>query len=226
VSALLTNSALGDLLAYDPSAQTAASRAAPGGGVGVVRPGAASPAPAGEPRLIDLARRGDRSALSALLRDLQDPWYRLSLSMLRDPDQAAEAVQETGLRFLKQVAGFRGDSQLRTWSLGIAINVVREIKRRRARAAPGGDGATRQAESVSDGKPSAHARTDAAEQRAALRAVLDDLPDRQREAVVLRFFEDLSVDETARVMGCAEGTVKATVHQAVRSLRKRLRAWA
>ena len=48
---------------------------------------------------------------------------------------------------------------------------------------------------------------------------------RQREALVLRFFEDMSVDETARAMGCAAGTVKATVHQALRSLRKRLQKW-
>jgi RNA polymerase sigma-70 factor (ECF subfamily) len=190
----------------------------------VAAPSPPQDGPADSP-VVDRARQGDRAALATLLRDLQDPWYRLSLSMLRDADQAAEAVQETGLRFLKQIAGFRGDSQLRTWSLGIAINVVREIQRRRARAAPGAGGATALAEAVGDGRPSAHSAIDADEQRSALRAVLGDLPDRQREAVVLRFFEDLSVDETARVMGCAEGTVKATIHQAIRSLRKRLQPW-
>ena len=44
--------------------------------------------------------------------------------------------------------------------------------------------------------------------------MLADLPDRQREAIVLRFLEELSVEQTAAAMGCAEGTVKATVHQA------------
>jgi RNA polymerase sigma factor (sigma-70 family) len=61
-----------------------------------------------------------------------------------------------------------------------------------------------------------------AEQRDRLRAVLDDLPERQREAVVLRFLEELSVEDTAAAMQCATGTVKATVHQALRSLRQRL----
>ena len=217
MSAILTTSALGNLLVYDPVVEPA-----------VVRAPTAVAAAAGSsasPGTIDAARRGDRAALAVLLRELQDPWYRLSLSMLRDPDQAAEAVQETGLRFLKQVAGFRGESQLRTWSLGIAINVVREIKRRRVRSAPGAGAATELADALGDGRPTAHAVADATEQQAALRAVLDELPDRQREAIVLRFFEDLSVDETARAMGCAEGTVKATVHQAIRSLRKRLDRW-
>jgi RNA polymerase sigma factor (sigma-70 family) len=48
------------------------------------------------------------------------------------------------------------------------------------------------------------------------------LPDRQREAIVLRFFEELSVEETAAAMNCAAGTVKATVHQALRAMRARL----
>ena len=48
----------------------------------------------------------------------------------------------------------------------------------------------------------------------------------EREAVVLRFFENMSVEQTADVMGCAEGTVKATVHQALRSMRQRLQQLA
>jgi RNA polymerase sigma factor (sigma-70 family) len=52
--------------------------------------------------------------------------------------------------------------------------------------------------------------------------VLADLPERQREAVILRYFEELSVEDTAAAMNCAPGTVKATVHQALRALRKRL----
>ena len=62
-----------------------------------------------------------------------------------------------------------------------------------------------------------------AEANDALRRTLDDLPERQREAIVLRFFEELSVDETAKAMSCATGTVKATVHQALRQLREKLR---
>ena len=64
------------------------------------------------------------------------------------------------------------------------------------------------------------------EEREVLRRALSDLPERQREAVVLRFFEELSVEETARAMGCAEGTVKATVHQAIRALKEKLRQLA
>src|SRR5256885_1784248 len=63
---------------------------------------------------------------------------------------------------------------------------------------------------------------DHAEQQSLLRDVMKHLPERQREALLLRFFEDLSVDDTASAMGCAPGTVKATVYQALRALRQRL----
>ena len=57
-----------------------------------------------------------------------------------------------------------------------------------------------------------------------LKQTLATLPDRQREALVLRFFEDLSVEQTAAAMGCAEGTVKATVFQALRALREKMKS--
>ena len=151
-----------------------------------------------------------------LLKALQDVWYRFCLSMLRDADQAADATQETALRFLKQLASFRGESQLQTWSLGIALNVVRESRRKnRADTTP----------LESDAEVAATlrvARLEDAEEQQKMRSILDQLPDRQREALVLRFFEQLSVEQTAQTMGCAVGTVKATVHQALRALRERM----
>jgi len=177
---------------------------------------------------IAAARRGDRDARGRLLHRLQDPWCRMCLSLLPVPDLARDATQETAVRFLRQLAGFRGESQLRTWSLGIALNVVREFKRQRARTRTGvdPDGRTtieRAAGEPGDRQPMPLADAERSEERDRLRSVLADLPDRQREAIVLRFLEELSVEQTAATMGCAEGTVKATVHQALRSLRQRLK---
>ena len=173
---------------------------------------------------IERARRQDRAAQAQLLRSLQDPWYRLCRTLLRDDELARDATQEAALRFLRDLPRFRGDSSLTTWSMGIALNVVREIKR------------SRHGETTPDGRRSAAPRSGAlpppdelaqrSELDSALRATLDDLSDRQREAVVLRFLEDMSVEQTARSMRCAAGTVKATVHQALRILRHRLRQFS
>jgi len=172
-----------------------------------------------DPRTVQAAQCGDREALGALLLGLQDSWYRMSLTLLANSDLAQDAAQETAIRFMKQLPGFRGESQLRTWSLGICLNVVREIRRWSR-----GHGSLDDAAETGDDEsvPAPDVAAERSEQVTALRAMLVTLPERQREAVVLRFFEDLSVEQTADAMGCAQGTVKATVHQALRTLRRKL----
>jgi RNA polymerase sigma-70 factor (ECF subfamily) len=169
--------------------------------------------------LIEAARHGqgeDRfQAREQILRQLQDPWYRFCLGILRDAELAREATQESAYRLLRDLPKFKGQSSLKTWALGIALNVCREMRRRRPVAADpperaGGDDPGRLAVD--------------AETTSALRAVLEQLPPRQREAIFLRFFADLSVQETAEAMHCAEGTVKATVFQGLRWLKEKLKA--
>lgn len=148
-------------------------------------------------------------------------WYRFCLSQLRDPEKAADATQETALRFLKQLSSFRGDSQLQTWSLGIALNVIRETRRKQR-----GDTSTvdpDDSQLMADDS-SVGASLENKEEQSQMRAMLHTLPDRQREALVLRFFEEMSVEQTAAAMNCAVGTVKATVHQALRALKQKMGA--
>src|SRR5438874_1158561 len=83
--------------------------------------------------MIKAAREGERAAQAALLRGMQDQWYRMVLRLLGDAENAREATQETALRFLKRLPGFEGRSEIRTWSLGIAINVAREMRRQKKR---------------------------------------------------------------------------------------------
>lgn len=158
--------------------------------------------------------------MGVLLRGLQDSWYRMSLSLLYNADLAEDAAQETAIRFMRQLPGFRGESQLRTWSLGICLNVVREI--RRWSAGKAGRASEFEGADVADPAPAPDASAMRVEDIRSLREMLILLPERQREALVLRFFEEMSVEQTAEAMGCAPGTVKATVHQALRALRRKL----
>lgn len=170
-----------------------------------------------DPSTIQAARNGHRDAQAELLRQLQDVWFRLCLSLLGDAGQAREATQETALRFLRDLPRFAGKSQLKTWAIGIALNVAREMRREK-HALRSHD------RSIKPPSPPLGplALAELSEQCDFLRRMLAELPDRQREALLLRYFEDLSVDDTALAMNCAAGTVKATVYQALRSLRQKL----
>lgn len=159
-------------------------------------------------------------AQSAIVSLMQDPWYRMCLSLLRDPELARDAAQETALRVLRLIPDFRGESSFSTWSMGIAINVVREMRRKRRPDLPGdlpevaGEG---------NGPEEQVAQT---ELKGVVASALEKLSDRQREVIVCRYFEEMSTEDTAKAMDCAPGTVKATLHQALRALKGKLKQLA
>ncbi|MBA3775859.1 MAG: RNA polymerase sigma factor [Betaproteobacteria bacterium] len=166
---------------------------------------------------LEQARQGDRQAQGALLTRFQNVWFRFALAQLHDADLAADATQETALRFLRQLPTYRGQSQLQTWSLGIALNVIRECRRRRSENLDGTE-----AQIAAGGDPTE--RVELQDERSRVQSALKLLSARQREVLLLRYFEDLSTEQTATAMNCAPGTVKATLHQALRALKAKLAA--
>ena len=169
--------------------------------------------------LIQAAQNGDRAAQSRLLLDLQDAWFRMAMSLLHDPELARDAAQETAYRFLTKLPQYRGESTISTWSLGIAINVAREMRRKRRPTANLDD-----VDPPSTSEDTASEPVVSAEEKSAIKAALAGLSHRQREVILLRFFEEKSTEETAAVMDCAPGTVKATLHQALRILKKKIQS--
>ena len=118
------------------------------------------------------------------------PWFRFALSLLGNAEQARDATQETGLRFMKALPAFRGDSQLQTWSLGIALNVVREMHRK-SRPIPRAARIPRPPPARANPFRLTRRPTSPSSERSCIHVCLADLPERRREAIVLRFFEEL-----------------------------------
>jgi RNA polymerase sigma-70 factor (ECF subfamily) len=163
-----------------------------------------------------LQARQYREAFALLLPRYRDKVFRLIFSMLRDRASAEDCTQDVLLRVWKALPGFAGQSQLSTWIYAIAKNgALSEIRKRKptvsldqndddesynpavaALAAPEADDSA----TVSVGQ------------------LLDQLPERYRQAVVLFYMEDKSYDQTAASLGLPLGTVKALLHRA----RKRL----
>lgn len=126
-----------------------------------------------------------------------------------DPDLAQEVAQETLARVCRD---WRRVSRLEApgaWAHRVAINLVRSHFRHRA-VVRRHDRSVRVEDSVGD---------DDATSAVAIRAALLQLPTRQRTALALRYFSDLSVRDTAEAMRCPEGTVKTLTHQAIAGLR-------
>jgi RNA polymerase sigma-70 factor (ECF subfamily) len=136
--------------------------------------------------------------------------YAFCLRMLHDPDDAADAVQQTYVNAWRSRKSFRGESRVTTWLLTIARRMAYRVTRHQKR------------------RPDTEVPADLADARAhhpetvALEQAVSALPKRMRLAVTLFYVHDRSIAETAEIMGVAAGTVKAHLDAARRRLRRSL----
>ncbi|MDJ0927041.1 MAG: sigma-70 family RNA polymerase sigma factor [Gammaproteobacteria bacterium] len=164
--------------------------------------------------LVQRFKSGDSLAFDAIVRRFQDRVFRLASVWLHDSQHAGDVSQEVFLRAFKGLRGFRFRAAPFTWLYRVTRNVCNEFNRRRVPEA------LEQEPIDYENLPDAQVfHRETARQ---VRELVDVLPERQREVVLLRIFEELSVKETARAMGCREGTVKALLHKANQNLRGKL----
>src|SRR5574337_756131 len=156
--------------------------------------------------------------------------YRVLLGLVRDPDAADTLTQETFLRAYRNRKAFRGQSSVGTWLVRIAVNLARDHRRSRRNAfwrrlfgAPRPEDAAAEAVAVPDPGASPERRFAAREELQAVWAVAEGLSPQQRAVFVLRFAEDMTLEEVARVMELEVGTVKAHLARAVGAVRRRLK---
>jgi len=182
---------------------------------------------------IERARRGDHAAFRVLVERYQARVYRLALRVLRDEERARDASQEAFLKVYRSLDRFEGRSGFYTWLYRLVLNLCLDLRRRdrsdrevpwddeRALSGSGGGGAAARAgehtPSPGDGPLRALERTEIRERVA---AAIEELPDVQRETLVLREVEGLSYKEIADVLGISKGTVMSRLHYA----RKRVQA--
>lgn len=168
--------------------------------------------------LVERARQGDSVAMDALVERHHGAVYRMALVLLSDPDQAADVTQETFLRALRGLSGYRGEAAFRTWLLTIAGNEARGMMRKGARrreepldpAAPVSDGV--------DGEGTVLQRLEVER----IRELLPRLPEKQRRAVLLRIFDGLSFREVGDAIGSSEGAARVNYFHGIGRLRAML----
>jgi RNA polymerase sigma-70 factor (ECF subfamily) len=177
-------------------------------------------------RLLEAVAKGDESSFDQLMQAYLPPVTSVALRLLKDEAAADDAAQETFLAVWRGAGSFRGESSVKSWILRIALNKARSAWRWRSLRrwlsldAPAGEG--EDAPSLADtlaGADDLGAAAEGADRSARLRAAVDALPARQKEMILLRL-EGLEVGEIAAATGAAEGTVKATLHQARGNLEK------
>jgi RNA polymerase sigma factor (sigma-70 family) len=179
-------------------------------------------------RLDEWARRGaegDRDALSALVREIQHPMYRLALRFLGDPHDAQDACQEILIRIVTRLGTFEGRSKFSTWAYTVAVRSLLRTRKRQYEAAVGG--AEAYAAALDAGMGDVDPTLEEAEYRLLSEEVrisctygmLLCLPRPQRAAYLLADVFGLTDGEGAEVIDCSREAFRQRVSRARRTLR-------
>ncbi|WP_430390294.1 RNA polymerase sigma factor [Dyella sp. 20L07] len=166
--------------------------------------------------------RGELAAFDALYARHRGTLYRFLLRSTRDPRVAEELFQETWSRVIVARARYSPQAKFSTWLLQIAHNLLIDSHRRKRPVTTGAE-AEHALESLAtpDQEQPEHVLSEF-ERRRRLQRAIEDLPDDQRTAVLLRLENDLSVEDIAHVTGVGRETAKSRLRYAMNRLREQL----
>lgn len=175
-------------------------------------------------QLVDRFLDGDRQAFNELMQAHEDKVFGICLRIMRNREQALDAVQETFVTVFRKADKFTGESAFSTWLYRVATNTcydqLRKIKRRAASPLP---------DATDPADPHTEAALTAIELRPDIQTALAALPPDFHTAIVLADMEGLPLQQVADVVGVPVGTIKSRVFRARRlladSLRNQTDAW-
>lgn len=163
--------------------------------------------------LVARARAGDRLAFGQLIEEHYELIFRTAFKWSGSRSDAEDIAQEVCVKLATAIAGFDGRSAFSTWLYRITLNLVRDTQRQRSRR-------NRNVSALLEVTPAEQPpeQEEAATSRQLWQAVRR-LPEKQRDAVLLVYAEDLSHAAAAAIMGCKEATVSWHIFEAKRALK-------
>lgn len=174
-----------------------------------------------EKALIERAQKGDQDAFAKLMDDHQRYVYNLALRVVKDENEALDLTQETFVRAWTALPNFKGQSQLRTWLYRIVTNLCyNRLPNLRRSLNDLGDDVMEDIPGTNFASP-AH-EFESNETRRHLHQAMEDLDEKYRLLITLRYQYELSYQEIASTLNLPLGTVKTGIFRAKEQLRRTL----
>jgi len=180
--------------------------------------------------LLSRLRSGEPQAFEMLVRTHTPRLLAVARRLLRNEEDAKDAVQEAFLNAFRALGSFEGASRVSTWLHRIAVNVAL-MKLRSQRRKPEASIEGLLPAFLEDGHHALHppewrdgadVLLERREDREFIRACINELPESHRTVLILRDVEELDPEETARALGVTENVVKVRLHRARQALRSLL----
>jgi RNA polymerase sigma factor (sigma-70 family) len=176
--------------------------------------------PPEETALIERAQRGDHAAYEALVREHEQAAFRVAYVLLRSAADAEDVTQDAFVKAYRGLGRFRVGSPFRPWLLRIVGNEARNLRRASGRRAFH-QGRASALEPVRS-EPGPDDELLRGENRRRLLAAVERLGERERSAILARYFVGLTDEETAAALGVTRATVKARAWRGLSRLRREL----
>ena len=170
--------------------------------------------------LVKRAVGGDRAGFAALISRHYETIFRIAWKWCGNRDDAEDIAQDVCLRLARNIASFDGNARFSTWLYRVVLNATRDHHRRQQTNARKLE--TLKVDPTQMVQTTADLNSDDGQLTDLWRAVRQ-LPQKQRDAVMLVFGEELSHSDAARILGCAEGTVSSNIHDAKKRLKHLLK---
>jgi RNA polymerase sigma-70 factor, ECF subfamily len=175
-----------------------------------------------DPILVRRAKDGDSRALEALCARHAARAERIALHILRDPEDARDAAQESLVKLVRRIGSYRGQSQFTTWFHRLVVNTCKDVAQARWQVERRTEPLLADERVARDGDPVG--ALVAGETRRELGRCLAQLPPAQARVVALKDALELGFEEVASVTGLPVGTAKCYAHRGRNGLRERLSA--
>ena len=164
---------------------------------------------------LEQARRGDKFAFGQLIEAYQGPVYNLAYRMLNNSGEAEEAAQEAFIRAYTRLESYDPAHKFSTWLLSITSNYcIDQIRKRRAVLLSIDEPLPPHPALHSDNNKGPEAEYMAQEREDLVQSLLKELPDEYRQAVVLRYWYDMSYEEIAEMQKTTVSAVKSRLFRA------------
>jgi RNA polymerase sigma-70 factor (ECF subfamily) len=173
---------------------------------------------------VEQAQQGDQAAFGSLVQLFSRDVYGKAFSILKNHQDADDAVQETFIRVYRALPGFRFESSFRTWLITIATRQALNYRERVAKDHESLDGpeGTFEHPALRVEETQITAVLDQ-EARRLLQEALPNLPRRQKQALTLKLQHDWKYEQIAQEMGTSVGSVKAHIFHAIQNLTRQMK---
>ena len=175
--------------------------------------------------LLNRAQHGDTEAFEQLIGPLEQLVWRICWHYTGNRENAEDCGQEAMIRIWRKLDSYRGDCALESWVYRIAANCCMDYLRKKKRdKSVSVEPLREQGFDPADPSPGTEEQVVAEDEHRRLREAITQLPEEQREALILTQLQKVPYEEAALALGVSEGTVKSRVNRAKARLKEILSA--